>query len=80
MRVCMCGTVYSKIRAFIARQKAVPNERMCVYLCAFLDGYCSTVQGLLDRLEVDRSSVLQCVAACCSVLQFAALYRVCSTG
>ena len=39
----------------------------------FLEGYCSTLQGLLDRFEVDPKiwvSVLQCVAVCCSDPRF----------
>ena len=39
---------------------------------------CCTVQGLLDCLEGDRSSVLQCVAVCCGLLHctgFARLVR-----
>ena len=57
--VCMCVCVREKERQ-IDRESARERESLCVSVCVcmsvpvpFFDGYCSTVQGLLDWFEVD---------------------------
>jgi len=55
----MCVCVREKERQ-IDRESARERESLCVSVCVcmsvpvpFFDGYCSTVQGLLDWFEVD---------------------------
>ena len=53
-----------------------------VYMYIFLDGYCSTVQGLLDRFKVDlgftKLLFIQTDLCVVCVLVFYALLSLCS--
>jgi len=48
----------------------------CIHVYAFLDGYCSTVQGLLDWFEVDLGFTKLCFL-CIAYMHMYCSYGVC---
>jgi len=52
--VCVCVCVFVRVRVCVCVCLCVcVCVCVCEYMCVFLDGYCCTVQGLLDWFEVD---------------------------
>ena len=72
--ICTYTCIYTHIYIICTHTHTHAHKHACIRRHTFLDGYCSTVQGLLDWFEVDLGSIellfiqidlcVMCVVAC----------------